>query len=197
MPELALFPLRTVLFPGGLLPLRIFETRYVDMVGRCMSEGGEFGVVLITRGEESGAIAALADVGTSARIIDFNALPDGLLGLMCRGARRFRLHSRRQQGDGLHLGTIEWIADAPPSALAAEHRPVARVLQRVLQELGVTGQLLEVNLDDAGWVADRLTELLPLERAMQQDLLELDDPQERMRRLAPLIEVPEDLREGS
>jgi len=196
MPELPLFPLRTVLFPGGLLPLRIFEPRYVDMVGRCMSDGGEFGVVLITRGEESGAIAAVADVGTSARIVDFNTLPDGLLGLMCRGARRFRLHSRRQQGDGLHLGTIDWIADAPASALAPEHRPVARVLQRVLQELSATAPLLEVQLDDAGWVADRLAELLPLERAMQQALLELDDPQERMRRLAPLIEVPEELREG-
>ncbi len=184
MPELPLFP------------LRIFEPRYVDMVGRCMSDGGEFGVVLITRGEESGAIAAVADVGTSARIIDFNTLPDGLLGLMCRGARRFRLHSRRQQGDGLHLGTIDWIADAPASALAPEHRPVARVLQRVLQELSATAPLLEVRLDDAGWVADRLAELLPLERAMQQALLELNDPQERMRRLAPLIEVPEELREG-
>jgi Lon protease-like protein len=195
MPELPLFPLRTVLFPGGLLPLRIFEPRYVDMLGRCMSEGGEFGVVLIIRGDESGAVAAMADVGTTARIIDFNTLPDGLLGLMCRGARRFRLRSRRQQGDGLHLGTVEWIADSPPSALAGEHRPVARVLGRVLQELGVTGQLLQVNLEDAGWVADRLAELLPLERAMQQELLELDDPQERMRRLAPLIEVPQELRD--
>jgi Lon protease-like protein len=195
MPELPLFPLRTVLFPGGLLPLRIFEPRYVDMLGRCMSEGGEFGVVLIIQGDESGAVAAMADVGTTARIIDFNTLPDGLLGLMCRGARRFRLHSRRQQGDGLHLGTVEWLADSPPSALALEHRPVARVLGRVLQELGVTGQLLQVNLEDAGWVADRLAELLPLERAAQQELLELDDPQERMRRLAPLIEVPEALRD--
>ncbi len=195
MPELALFPLRTVLFPGGLLPLRIFEPRYVDMLGRCMSEGGEFGVVLITDGAESGAVAAMAEVGTTARIIDFNTLPDGLLGLMCRGARRFRLCSRRQQGDGLHLGTIEWLAGSPPSALAAEHRPVARVLGRVLKELGGTGQLLQVNLDDAGWVADRLAELLPLERAVQQELLELDDPQERMRRLAPLIEVPEELRD--
>jgi len=195
MPELALFPLRTVLFPGGLLPLRIFEPRYVDMLGRCMSEGGEFGVVLIIQGDESGAVAAMAEVGTTARIIDFNTLPDGLLGLMCRGARRFRLRSRRQQADGLHLGTVEWLVGSPPSALAAEHRPVARVLGRVLQELGVTGQLLQLNLEDAGWVADRLAELLPLDRAMQQELLELDDPQERMRRLAPLIEVPEELRD--
>lgn len=195
MPELPLFPLRTVLFPGGLLPLRIFEPRYVDMLGRCMSEGGEFGVVLIIRGDESGAVAAVAEVGTTARIIDFNTLPDGLLGLTCRGARRFRLRSRRRQGDGLHLGTVEWIADSPPSVLAPEHRPVARVLGRVLQELGVTGQLLQVNLEEAGWVADRLAELLPLERAMQQELLELDDPQERMRRLAPLIEVPQELQD--
>jgi uncharacterized protein len=195
MPELPLFPLRTVLFPGGLLPLRIFEPRYVDMLGRCMSEGGEFGVVLIIHGDESGAVAAMAEVGTTARIIDFNTLPDGLLGLMCRGARRFRLRSRRQQADGLHLGTVEWLVGSPPSALAAEHRPVARVLGRVLQELGVTGQLLQVNLEDAGWVADRLAELLPLDRAMQQELLELDDPQERMGRLAPLIEVPEELRD--
>jgi len=88
--ELPLFPLRTVLFPGGLLPLRIFEPRYVDMVGRCMREGGEFGVLLITDevGAETGPVASLAEIGTTARVVDFHALPDGLLGLMCRGARR-------------------------------------------------------------------------------------------------------------
>ena len=82
MTELPLFPLRTVLFPGGLLPLRIFETRYVDMVGRCMRESAEFGVLLI-RSEsegETGPVSELATIGTSARIVDFHALPDGLLG---------------------------------------------------------------------------------------------------------------------
>ena len=193
MAELALFPLRTVLFPGGLLPLRIFESRYVDMVGRCMREGGEFGVLLITGGGETGPLTELAAVGSSARVVDFNPLPDGLLGLMCRGARRFRLRARRQQADGLHLGEVEWLPEPVRSALAAEHLPLARLLRRVLQELGDTARFLEADFDDAGWVADRLTELLPLERAAQQELLEIDDPQQRMARLAPLIEVPEDL----
>ena len=192
MPELPLFPLRTVLFPGGLLPLRIFETRYVDMVSRCMREGNEFGVLLIkdAGGAESGTVAELASIGSSARIVDFNALPDGLLGLMCRGARRFRLQSRRLQSDGLHLGTVEWLAEPPPSALALEHRPLARVLRRVLQELGDTARHLDADFADAGWVSNRLAEFLPLGRSAQQELLELDDPQQRMRALAPLIEVP-------
>lgn len=191
MPELPLFPLHTVLFPGGLLPLRVFEPRYVDMVSRCMREDGEFGVLLIEGGGDTGPLTGrLARVGTSARVVDFNALPDGLLGLMCRGARRFRLHQRRTQTDGLHVGTVEWLAAPAPSPLEPQHRPLARLLRRVLQELGATARHLEADFDDAGWVSNRLTELLPLERSSQQELLELDDPQERMRRLAPLIEVP-------
>ncbi|MBS0387799.1 MAG: LON peptidase substrate-binding domain-containing protein [Proteobacteria bacterium] len=192
MTELPLFPLRTVLFPGGLLPLRIFETRYVDMVGRCLRESGEFGVLLITDAgdSEAGPIRELARVGTSARIVDFHALPDGLLGLMCRGARRFQLQSRRVQPDGLYVGEVEWLPEAAPSALAPEHRPLTRLLRRVLEELGDTARHLDADFDDAGWVSNRLAEFLPLERGAQQQLLELEDPQQRMRALAPLIEVP-------
>ena len=192
MPELPLFPLSTVLFPGGLLPLRIFEPRYLDMVSRCMREGTEFGVLLITNGQETGPIAQLAATGTSARIVDFNALPDGLLGLMCRGSRRFSLGSQHLQPDGLHVGQVHWLAESAPSALAPEHRPLARVLRRVLQELGDTARHLEADFDDADWVSNRLAEFLPLQHSEQQVLLELTDPQERMRRLAPLIAVPEE-----
>jgi len=190
--ELPLFPLRTVLFPGGLLPLRIFEARYVDMVGRCMRESGEFGVLLISSesGSEAGPVGALAAIGTSAIVVDFHALPDGLLGLMCRGSRRFRLHSRRVQPDGLNVGDVEWLAEAPPSAVAPEHRPLTRLLRRVLQELGDTARHLDADFDDAGWVSNRLAEFLPLERSAQQQLLELEDPQQRMAVLAPLVEVP-------
>lgn len=195
--ELPLFPLRTVLFPGGLLPLRIFETRYVDMVSRCMREGIEFGVLLIRDADsaESGPVSALAGIGTSARIVDFNALPDGLLGLMCRGARRFRLLSHRLQSDGLHVGSVEWLDEPPPSALTPDHRPLARVLRRVLRELGDTARHLDADFEDAGWVSNRLAEFLPLERDAQQQLLEQGDAQERMRALAPLIEVPPEGRE--
>ena len=189
MPELALFPLNTVLFPGGLLPLRIFEPRYLDMVGRCMREGTDFGVVLIVAGDEAGQVAEMAAVGTGARVVDFSQLPDGLLGVMCRGSRRFRLLQHRVQSDGLRVGEVEWLAEPGPDAIAEEHRPLALVLRRVLQELGDTARHLDADFDDADWVSNRLAEFLPLERSDQQALLELADPQERMRRLAPLIEV--------
>jgi uncharacterized protein len=189
MAELPLFPLNTVLFPGGLLPLRIFEPRYLDMVSRCMREGSDFGVVLITSGEEAGTVAEMANIGTGARVVDFSQLPDGLLGVMCRGSRRFRLLQHRVQPDGLKLGQVEWLAELGPEALAEEHRPLALVLRRVLQELGETARHLDADFDDADWVSNRLAEFLPLERTDQQALLELIDPQERMRRLAPLIEV--------
>lgn len=192
MPELPLFPLHTVLFPGGLLPLRVFEPRYLDMVGRCMREGGEFGVLLILSGDEAGAVAELAAVGTSARIVDFSRLPDGLLGLMCRGSRRFRLHGHHVQPDGLVVGAVDWLPESGPSPLASEHRALAQLLRRVLQELGDTARHLDADFDDADWVANRLAELLPLERPVQQALLELADAQERLLRLAPLIAVPEE-----
>jgi hypothetical protein len=189
MPELPLFPLNTVLFPGGLLPLRIFEPRYLDMVGRCMREATDFGVVLIMSGEEAGQVTQMAAVGTGARVVDFSQLPDGLLGVMCRGSRRFRLLEHRVQPDGLRVGEVEWMAEPGPDAIAEEHRPLALVLRRVLQELGDTARHLDADFDDADWVSNRLAEFLPLERTDQQTLLELIDPQERMRRLAPLIEV--------
>ena len=173
--------------------MRIFEPRYVDMISRCMREGGEFGVLLITAGSEAGALAATASIGTTARVVDFNALPNGLLGLMCRGSRRFQCQDRRAQSDGLNLANVAWLAEPTASALAVEHRPLARVLRRVLQELGPTAQHLLADFEDAGWVANRLAEFLPLEHSAQQELLEMEDPQERMRRLAPLIEVPKDL----
>ena len=191
MPELPLFPLNTVLFPGGLLPLRIFEPRYLDMVGRCMREGSDFGVVLITNGAETGPVAEMAAVGTGARVVDFSQLPDGLLGVMCRGSRRFRVHGQRVQADGLRIGEVEWLAEPGPVAIAPEHLPLTKVLRRVLEELGDTARHLDADFDDADWVSNRLAEFLPLERSDQQALLELSDPQERMRRLAPLIDVGE------
>src|SRR5580698_5521108 len=89
--SLSLFPLRAVLFPGGLLPLRIFEPRYLDMIGECMRSASAFGVILIRAGGETGAVTALAEIGTSAQVVDFDQREDGLLGILCRGGRRFRL----------------------------------------------------------------------------------------------------------
>jgi uncharacterized protein len=189
MDEIALFPLNTVLFPGGLLPLRIFETRYVDMVGACMRQDASFGVVLIVDGNDTSAQVSFAAVGTAARIVDFQSQPDGLLGLLCRGERRFRVQHSHQQPDGLNRATVEWLADGPLTPLQPQYQPLAGVLRKVMARLANIGRFTEPNYDDASWVSHRLAEFLPLEPAWQQRLLEIDDPNERLGLLAPLIDT--------
>jgi uncharacterized protein len=186
---LPLFPLRTVLFPGGLLPLRIFEPRYVDMVGRCMREGASFGVILIGAGTEVGTVASLATVGCSARIIDFEKLPDGLLGLLCRGEQRFRLVKHSTQADGLHVGEVEWYATAPATPVAAAHQPLVTILRRVIPKLGKLVVHLTPDYDNADWVSNRFSEFLPLDTAARQRLLEMDDPSERLLAITPMIKT--------
>ena len=187
--DLPLFPLNTVLFPRGPLPLRIFETRYVDMVKRCMREGVCFGVVLVQGGSEVGQAPGYADIGTSARIIDFNLLQDGLLGITCRGERRFRVLRRWREADGLNMGDVEWIDPPAPAATSVpvEYRHLADLLRRVLPELGDVYAGLEPRYDDADWVGARLIEILPLALGDKQSCLELEDPLERLALIAPLI----------
>ena len=115
--EIALFPLNTVLFPGGPLVLRIFEARYLDLVKRCMRDGTGFGVVQIREGQEAGGPALTFDVGTYARIVDFSQQPDGLLGIRALGERRFRIVERRRARDGLNLADVEWLPVDPPTPL--------------------------------------------------------------------------------
>lgn len=194
--ELPLFPLNTVLFPRGPLPLRIFEPRYVDMVRRCMREESCFGVVLVQGGGETGPVAGVAAVGTSARIVDFNLLKDGLLGITCRGERRFRLLRRWRLDDGLNMGEVEWLDPAAAAAGAAtavppEHRHLADLLRRVLPELGEVYAGIEPRFEDADWVGARLVEILPIGLADKQACLEMDDPIERLDVLSPLIRRPE------
>lgn len=189
--ELPLFPLQAVLFPGGPLPLRIFEPRYVDLVGRCLRSQTGFGVVLILEGGEVGGLSAVAGVGTHASIEDFSQLPDGLLGIFCRGGRRFRLLDRRQQEDGLHVGRVEWLPKAEALPLPPEYGPLAQLLERVLPELGALYANVEQRLDDADWVGCRLAEILPIEQREKQRLLEAGAA-ERLASLAPLLRPADD-----
>jgi uncharacterized protein len=189
MEEIALFPLNTVLFPGGLLPLRIFETRYVDMVRACMRQDASFGVVLIADGNDTSTQVSFAAVGTAARIVDFQSQSDGLLGLLCRGERRFRVQHSRQQPDGLNRATVEWMAEGPLTPLQPQYQPLVEILRKVMARLANIGRFIEPNYDDASWVSHRLAEFLPLEPAWQQRLLEIDDPNERLGLLAPLIDT--------
>jgi uncharacterized protein len=181
---LALFPLGTALFPGGPLSLRIFEPRYLDMVGRCLKEQGGFGVVLILDGAETGAVVAAAAVGTTARIVDFDTRPDGLLGIECIGERRFRVRRQWQQADGLNLAEVDYLPQDPPSALPVDFAPLAELLREVLPKLGGAYRRLETHYEDAGWVANRWAEILPLSAAERLALLELADPLARLAQVA-------------
>lgn len=190
--RLPLFPLNTVLFPGGPLPLRIFETRYTDMVRRCLRERSSFGVLLIRAGAEVGTVTSTADIGTSARIVDFYQLPDGLLGITCLGERRFRVCERSKQNDGLNLGEVEWLEGDAQMPLPAEHHHLGQLLRKVLPELSELYENVPKHFEDAGWVASRLAEILPLELSDKQTLLEMDDPLARLARVAPLIKRDEE-----
>ncbi len=174
-----LFPLNTVLFPGGPLPLRIFEARYTDMVSECLKQDSPFGVLLIRRGGETGP-ATTHETGTLARIIDWYQGSDGLLGVTAVGEQRFRLLSSERQADGLNVGEIELLPDEPMTRLPDDYREMAEILSGVLDDLGLLYESLERRLDDAGWVASRFVEILPIDLEQKQQCLERADPAERL-----------------
>jgi uncharacterized protein len=181
---LPLFPLGTVLFPGGPLSLRIFEPRYLDMVRRCLKEDSAFGVVLILEGAEAGPAPVIAATGTSARLVDFDTLPDGLLGIVCVGERRFRVRSRSRQSDGLNLGEVEYAPEEAPQPLPAELAHFGELLREVLPKLEGIYTRVAARYEDAGWVANRWAEVLPLTQLERLELLELDDPLARLAKVA-------------
>jgi len=185
--DIALFPLHTVLFPGGPLPLRIFETRYTDMVRNCMREQQPFGVVLIQEGEEAGPVATTATVGCSARIVDFYTLQDGLLGISCVGERKFSVLRVWRAPDGLNVGEVSWLEPEPRITLPEEYAQFGATVQRAVAELAEHYQHVEKHFDDAAWIGARITELIPIGLNEKQVLLELDDPIARLDALLSLV----------
>ena len=182
MPEIIpIFPLHTVLFPGGALSLKIFETRYLDMVSECLHNNSGFGVCLIRQGKEVGRAAITEGVGTWARIVDFQQYPDGLLGISVRGQQRFRLIDTQVQPDNLVRGQITRLADAS-GLVSTRYSQLQELFLRLADpKLGLKDD--SDQLHDAAWLGFRLAELLPLEPQQQQELLEIDAPQERLARL--------------
>lgn len=186
--EVPLFPLDTVLFPGGILGLRVFELRYLDMVRECARSNGVFGVNLILSGRETGAGAVPAAVGTLARIVDFDTLPDGLLGISVSGEARFRVERSRVRGNGLMFGEIRRWADEPAIAVPVEFALLPTILERMAEQAGLAWRNgPRDRYDDASWVGFRLAELLPLNDTDRQQMLELTDPLERLAALRDAI----------
>ncbi len=190
--KVPLFPLQTVLYPGGPLPLRIFEPRYLDMVSACLKSDTPFGVVLIREGHETGP-ATTYDVGTLARISDWYQGSDGLLGITAVGEKRFRLLGTTRQRDGLNIGDIEVIDTERAAELPEEYQPMAQILAGVLGNLGRLYETLDTKYEDAGWVGYRFAEILPIPPEQKQSCLEIEDPIERLQMVR---EVLRDVRGG-
>jgi hypothetical protein len=186
--EVPLFPLRTVLFPGGYLPLRIFEQRYLDMVRDCARNDTGFGVCLIREGEEAVSPVKTAQIGTHAQIIDWYTLEDGLLGVSATGTVRFLIENSWQEDDGLFRAEIHVIPEAPacpvPEAFSVLSDVLGRFMEKVAQHYP---DHTPDQLQDASWVGYRLSELLPLGGIEKQHLLELTDPVDRLQSLLDIM----------
>ncbi len=181
--ELPLFPLNTVLFPGGVLPLRIFETRYLDLISACLRTDSGFGVVTIHEGREAGGPPTnIHPVGALARIVDFDQLDDGLLGITCLGAQRLRVVSHQVRPDQLLIGQVRWLPDDPALSTLPSHEPLVRVLRDLLEreELAPYRRFLAPNWEDAAWIGNRLAEILPLPPHVRHTLLEMTEPRQRL-----------------
>lgn len=186
--DVPLFPLSTVLYPGGQLQLRIFEPRYLDLVRECTRTGSAFGVCLILDGTEAGAPARPAAVGTLARIIDFNHREDGLLGIAAEGGERFRVRRTRVRSDGLVRGDVELWPEEATHEVPVEFALLQTILERLIETMGPQWHHApRSSYDDAAWLSFRLAELLPLARDEQQQLLEMTDPLQRLAVLRDIL----------
>lgn len=178
-----LFPLNTVLFPGGVLPLRVFEPRYLDMVSACLRNNTAIGVVLIRSGTEVGPAPKPHDVGTLSEVCYFNNRPDGILGVTLRGKQRFRIRDFEIQADQSIHAEIETLLNNAPVAHSNKYQAMGGLLKKILAQLEPPYTTMPKNFDDLEWVSARLCELLPIPLSIKQELLRMDDTQQRIEQL--------------
>ena len=175
-----------MLFPGGRLPLRIFEQRYMEMAKTCLRDGAPFGICLIREGTEVGAAATPADVGTLARITTWDMPQLGLLHVTALGEARFRILERRVQRDGLSRASVELLPEQPDSPIPGNCTVCVRLLERLIESQGALFEPPH-RLESCSWVGSRLAEILPLPLDAKQQLLELGDARERLERVNALL----------
>lgn len=178
--NISLFPLNTVLFPGSVLPLKIFEQRYLDMAAVCLKESKPFGICLIDGGNETGQAAKPHSVGTLAKIINWEMEQLGILQITTQGERRFRIIDQEIGPNQSLSARVEIIPDNGPLPLPSERQRLLPLLHRVIKDLGTERIALPHHLDEAEWVGYRITEVLPIQNLAKQKLLELEDPIARL-----------------
>lgn len=187
--KLPLFPLSTVLFPGCVLDLQIFEARYLDMIARCMKQGTGFGVVCILEGEEVGdAPQGIARVGCEALVRDFQRQDNGLLGIRVEGGRRFEVLDTELQRDQLMVAEVEWLDESPEQPLSEEDQDLLALLKALAEHPMVAA--LNMNTEVAGQqsLANQLAYLLPFTEEDKLELLLVNDPQQRLDGIQVLLD---------
>ncbi|NCF76508.1 MAG: peptidase S16 [Proteobacteria bacterium] len=193
--DIPLFPLRTVLFPGGALPLRIFEPRYVDMIRWCMREGKGFGVVLLREGSDvldakdpdnKAKGAHIYDVGTQAHIIDFDQADNGLLGIVAQGGEKFSVIETDVARDGLMRAEVRLLSE-PALPLSERYDPLVSVLRDLLAHPLIQELSPQVDFHEDRSVSHRVADLLPIAPEAKQWLLEMPTPEARLVELQEII----------
>jgi Lon protease-like protein len=192
METIPLFPMHAVLFPHGRMFLQVFESRYLDLIGQCMKEDSGFGLVWLKQGQEvyrSNELVdpQLAQIGTYAKIVDWDSLPSGLLGVTIEGGDRFRLLTSYQRKDHLHMGEIEWIEAAGAIELPENYAELWGLLQTLLDHPHVDRLKLNPVVNDVDAVSCLLAQLLPIEERVKFNLLAAVEPLDRMARIMTLL----------
>ena len=185
--RIPLFPLNAVLFPGGALPLRIFEPRYLDMISECMKTEGKIGVVLIEKGKEAGLAAIAHEVGTMSYISYFHKRPDGMLGITLTGEQRFRVLSTDIKANQLTVAEVELLPKIEVAKNEYEAEQLNNLLKQIIAQLEPPYTTMKKYYDDLDWVTGRLIELLPLNLSDKQNMLIMKDVDERINYLHPLL----------
>jgi Lon protease-like protein len=191
--SLPLFPLKTVFFPGGVLPLKVFEQRYITMTKACLKDDKPFGVCLLTHGEEVSGMAPanarleFAQIGTLARITSWDMPQLGILHLRTEGGTRFHVQTHAIADDGLVVGQVTTLAPEPAIALPEPFKPLAALLELLINRVGKENFPAELALTDASWVGYRLAEILPLRLPIKQSMLEINDSEVRLKVLAQFL----------
>ena len=186
---LPLFPLKTVLFPGCVLDLQIFEARYLDMIARCMKQGTGFGVVCILEGSEVGdAPDDIAPIGCEALIRDFQQQENGLLGIRVEGGRRFGVLSAERQRDQLLVAEVEWLDEIPEQPLEEEDQDLLALLKALAEHPMVAALNMNTEVEGQQSLDNQLAYLLPFAEEDKLQLLQVDDPQQRLDGIQVLLD---------
>lgn len=185
--EIPIFPLNTVLFPGGRLPLRVFEQRYMDMAKTCLRDDLPFGVCLIKEGEEVGAPAVPEQVGCLAKVTHWDMPHLGILTLDTLGVQRFAIEEQRTLENGLIVAKVVSVSPEAPQSLPDTLSACAQVLRGIIEKVGEIHFQAPLQFDDAVWVGYRLVEVLPLKSIVKQKMLEMNDPIARLQILQTFL----------